>query len=117
MNFYFLKVEASKKVGCNQCEFNSECVVYQNNNSIKCSCHHFNCKNFPRYIILLKKIIIIAKRKFFFQNRNIICGSNGRLYANRCELDHDQCMKQTKIEESPLQSCLGNFSFLSFKLK
>ena len=37
----------------------------------------------------------------------MICGSNGLIYANKCEMDRDQCLKQKEINEKPLSNCLG----------
>jgi hypothetical protein len=38
---------------------------------------------------------------------NMICGSNGIIYSNKCELDRDQCLKQKEIKETHLLYCLG----------
>ena len=37
----------------------------------------------------------------------MICGSNGYIYANKCELDRDQCLKQKEIKEKPFNTCLA----------
>ena len=53
---------------------------------------------------------------FFFQThlkRNTICGSNKLIYANRCELDRDQCLKQQEIRERHLNYCLGILNILN----
>lgn len=40
----------------------------------------------------------------------MICGSNGYIYANKCELDRDQCLKQKEIKEKPFNTCLGTWN-------
>lgn len=37
----------------------------------------------------------------------MVCGSNGILYSNKCELERDQCIKQKEILIRPISECLG----------
>ncbi|CAF0717274.1 unnamed protein product [Brachionus calyciflorus] len=69
---------------CEDCGFNSDCYYSKENNSYQCLCNNFDCENVKR---------------------NLICGSNGVLYENKCQLEKDQCKKQNKIAERPLTEC------------
>lgn len=60
----------------------------------------------------MNTLIIIYKYK---KIRNEICGSNGIIYANRCEFDRDKCLKQENIYESSFSNCLGIGSKYIFK--
>lgn len=40
--------------------------------------------------------------------RNPICGSNGVIYQNTCELNKDMCLKQIEITPMIITDCIGN---------
>jgi len=46
--------------------------------------------------------------------RNLICGTNGVFYSNKCELDRDKCLEQVQIHERPLAECSKSPLSLSF---
>ena len=35
----------------------------------------------------------------------MVCGSNGILYENKCQLERDECLKQAEIAERPVAEC------------
>ncbi|RNA43430.1 agrin-like isoform X2 [Brachionus plicatilis] len=69
---------------CEECGFNSECFHFKKNNTYKCLCTNFDCSNLKR---------------------NLVCGSNGILYENKCQLERDECLKQAAIAERPVTEC------------
>ena len=69
------------------CRYGGNCELDISDGIVKCLCSNFTC----------------------LEIRDPVCGSDGKLYGNQCELYKVACQLQKPITKVPLSECQSNF--------